>query len=674
MDYIPDSARFSNLAGGPLPLFRLFSLFCVLFTLGLSAPAAAQLSSVPAAPARTFHTQADLFSPVTATGTGDIVPLALRVRMEGNWKIYWRTPGDAGLPPALDWSGSENFKGHTMHWPAPHRFTIYDIDNIGYKHEAVFPLDIHVAEAGQPLSLNLKLDLLVCDDICVPETHTLHFALPGGEAAPSADAEAYARARAALPVPTHDGARFDRVWLDYDSGNRSFVVAEMTVADKPSDAVDLFIEHPAATVFGKPAVKHDGKTGKLTLRAPVHSTEPLDKIEADLSAGDLMLTYVDGAHAVEGTLALAPRPSDAPVQSVAKLGDKIVTFDYKILLLALLGGLVLNLMPCVLPVLSLKILSVVSHGGKDSRGVIFKNFMASAAGILFSFWLIAGVLVALKSAGETIGWGIQFQHPGFLAFLTIVVLGFAANMWGLFEIPLPRFIARHATPKSADEPTLAGHFLTGAFATLLATPCTAPFLGTAVGFALARGAVEIFTIFTFLGLGLALPYILLAVSPRVFKYMPRPGAWMVRLRKVLALALVATALWLGSILVTITATPTLAKGWEKFEQPRIAAELDAGKTVFVDVTADWCLTCKANKRFVLERDSVAAALDAENVVKLQADWTQRDEGIAAYLQSYGKYGIPFNIVYGPGAPDGIVLPELLTESAVLDALSEAAGE
>ncbi|HRJ65692.1 MAG TPA: thioredoxin family protein, partial [Alphaproteobacteria bacterium] len=165
-----------------------------------------------------------------------------------------------------------------------------------------------------------------------------------------------------------------------------------------------------------------------------------------------------------------------------------------------------------------------------------------------------------------------------------------------------------------------------------------------------------------------------AVSPRVFKYMPRPGAWMVRLRKVLALALVATALWLGSILVTITATPTLAKGWEKFEQPRIAAELDAGKTVFVDVTADWCLTCKANKRFVLERDSVAAALDAENVVKLQADWTQRDEGIAAYLQSYGKYGIPFNIVYGPGAPEGIVLPELLTESAVLDALSEAAGE
>ena len=674
MDYIPDSARFSNLAGGPLPLFRLFSLFCVLFTLGLNAPAAAQLSSVPAAPARTFHTQADLFSPITATGTGDIVPLALRVRMEGNWKIYWRTPGDAGLPPALDWSGSENFKGHTMHWPAPHRFTIYDIDNIGYKHEAVFPLDIHVAEAGQPLSLNLKLDLLVCDDICVPETHTLHFALPGGEAAPSAEAEAYARARAALPVPAHDGARFDRVWLDYDSGNRSFVVAEMTVADKPSDAVDLFIEHPAATVFGKPAVKHDGKTGKLTLRAPVHSTEPLDKIEADLSAGDLMLTYVDGAHAVEGTLALAPRPSDAPVQSVAKLGDKIVTFDYKILLLALLGGLVLNLMPCVLPVLSLKILSVVSHGGKDSRGVIFKNFMASAAGILFSFWLIAGVLVALKSAGETIGWGIQFQHPGFLAFLTIVVLGFAANMWGLFEIPLPRFIARHATPKSADEPTLAGHFLTGAFATLLATPCTAPFLGTAVGFALARGAVEIFTIFTFLGLGLALPYILLAVSPRVFKYMPRPGAWMVRLRKVLALALVATALWLGSILVTITATPTLAKGWEKFEQPRIAAELDAGKTVFVDVTADWCLTCKANKRFVLERDSVAAALDAENVVKLQADWTQRDEGIAAYLQSYGKYGIPFNIVYGPGAPEGIVLPELLTESAVLDALSEAAGE
>lgn len=657
-----------------MPLFRLFSLFLMLLTLGAAAPAAAQLSGMPQQAPRVFHTSAEIFSPVTATGDAQNVPAALRVRMEGNWKIYWRTPGDAGLPPALDWSGSENFADYTMHWPAPHRFTIFDIDNIGYKREAVFPLDIALSEAGKPLSLKLRLDLLVCDDICVPETHDIAFSLPAGAAAPSPHAEDYARARAQLPLPAHDGARFDRIWLDYDSGNRSFLVAEMTVAAAPHADTDLFIEHEAATVFGKPSVKHDARTGRLVLRAPVHSSEPLDKIQSDLSSGTLVLTYVSGAEAVEGALPLSPRPADAPVQSAAAARDRLAAFDYKILVFALIGGLILNLMPCVLPVLSLKILSVVSHGGADSRAVIFKNFMASAAGIIFSFWVIAGGLVLLKSAGETIGWGIQFQHPGFLVFLTIVVLLFAANMWGAFEIPLPRFIARHATPKSADEPTLLGHFLTGAFATLLATPCTAPFLGTAIGFALARGPVEIFTIFTFLGLGLALPYILLAVSPRVFKYMPKPGGWMIRLRKVLALALVATAVWLVSILATITATPALAKGWEKFDQPRIAQEVAAGRTVFVDVTADWCLTCKANKRFVLDREEVQFALSADNVVRLQADWTQRDETIAAYLQSYGKYGIPFNIVYGPAAPEGIVLPELLTQDAVLHALSEASGE
>lgn len=648
--------------------------------IALSAPANAQQSLGQQAQAYTqakpqvMHTQAEIFSPVTAVGTADSIPAALRIRMDGNWKIYWRTPGDAGLPPTLDWAGSRNLKDAALSWPVPHRFTIFDIDNIGYKHEAVFPLDIVPATPGEAVYLSLKLDLLVCDDICVPETHTVAFELPAGAAGPSAQAEDYARARAQLPVAAHDGARFDRVWLDYDSGNAAYVVAEMTLADKPADDADLFIEHPAAMVFGKPAIKHDEKTGKAVLRAPVRSSEPLDKIQSDLSQGELTLTYASGTGGVEGTAALSPRPADAPVASSATASDKIAAFDYKILLFALLGGVILNLMPCVLPVLSLKILSVVSHGGKDSRSVIFKNFMASAVGIIFSFWLIAGALVALKSAGETIGWGIQFQHPGFLAFLTVVVLLFAANMWGLFEIPLPRFIARHATPKSADEPTLAGHFLTGAFATLLATPCTAPFLGTAIGFALARGAFEIFTIFTFLGIGLALPYILLAVSPRVFKYMPRPGAWMVRLRKVLALALVATAVWLGSILLTITATPAMAPGWEKFDQTRIAPAVAEGRTVFVDVTADWCLTCKANKRFVLERTDVQVALSAENVVRLQADWTQRDETIAAYLQSYGKYGIPFNIVYGPGAPDGIVLPELLTQDAVIDALSEAAGE
>jgi suppressor for copper-sensitivity B len=316
----------------------------------------------------------------------------------------------------------------------------------------------------------------------------------------------------------------------------------------------------------------------------------------------------------------------------------------------------------------------LSHGGTESRAKVARNFGASAAGILFSFWVMAAFLALLKSAGQAVGWGIQFQHPAFLIFLIVTLLVFAANMWGAFEIPLPRFIARHIPAKHEHEPTLTGHFLTGAFATLLATPCTAPFLGTAVGFALAQDAGAIFAVFTMVGLGLAFPYLLLAVSPRLFRYMPRPGAWMAWLKKGLALALGVTAIWLASVLFSVTTTPALDEGWQIFDEALIAPAVKDGKVVVVDVTADWCLTCKANWKFVLEQDDVVDALSGPEIVRLQADWTRRDEKIGAYLQKYGRYGIPFNIVYGPARPDGVLLPELLTKQAVMDAVAEAAGE
>lgn len=620
------------------------------------------------------YTHIRLFSPATATGDAETVAVAVQVVMQEGWKIYWRTPGDSGLPPTFDWAGSDNLKTADIKWPAPHRFTIYDIDNIGYKDSVVFPIEITPQTIGAAQHLKLKVDLLVCSDICVPETHEVTFNLPAGTSSASDDMPLYAAALDTLPEPAAGTVLFEKAWLDFDSSNRNFLVVEMTGAKPPGADADLFIEHASGIVFGKPDISYDDKTNRLTLRAPAHTTEPLEVLTEKLSKGEIAVTFIDGTHAIDGTALYAPRPTTATVTGPS-MTAQISEFQWSILLFALLGGLILNLMPCVLPVLSLKVLSVVSHGGKDNRDVIFKNFMASAAGIIFSFWLIAGALVALKAAGETIGWGIQFQHPGFLIFLIVILLLFAANMWGAFEVPLPRFIARHASRnKTEDEPTLLGHFLTGAFATLLATPCTAPFLGTAVGFALARGALEIFSIFTFLGIGLALPYILLAVSPSVFKYMPKPGKWMVSLRKILALALLLTALWLGSVLASISTTPALDSGWTKFDKALIAPAVAEGHTVMVDVTADWCLTCKANKRFVLESTEIVEALSGDNIIRLQADWTQRDQDIAAYLQSFGKYGIPFNIVYGPAAPEGIVLPELLSREAVLNALTEAAGE
>jgi suppressor for copper-sensitivity B len=396
-------------------------------------------------------------------------------------------------------------------------------------------------------------------------------------------------------------------------------------------------------------------------------------------------------------------------------------------------------------VLSLKLLSAIGFAGAAPARVRL-GFLASAAGILASFLALAGALVALKAAGATIGWGIQFQQPLFLVFMTVLVTLFAANLWGLFEVPLPRAVADAlggTGPGAGDDSggeagggSLAGHFATGAFATLLATPCSAPFLGTAVGFALARGPVEIVSVFLALGIGLALPYLLVAAAPGLARLLPRPGRWMLTLRRLLGLALALTAAWLLGVLATqegavaalavgaAMVAATLALGllrrplggiaalalallsfgapllpdarpsgaaaaaadlgsdiaWVPFDRAAIAAEVAAGRTVFVDVTADWCITCQVNKSLVIHRGAVAERLSGAAgrgggaVVAMRADWTRPDPAIAAYLADHGRYGIPFNRVYGPGAPDGIALPELLTEAAVLDALERASAQ
>ncbi len=395
------------------------------------------------------------------------------------------------------------------------------------------------------------------------------------------------------------------------------------------------------------------------------------------------------------------------------------------------GGLILNLMPCVLPVLSLKVLSVVSHGGGDRREVR-RSFLASAAGILAAFLVLAGAAIGFRAAGFAVGWGMQFQQPVFLVVMLLIVALFGYSLLGLFEIRLPGTVADMAAKAGGPGPskTLRSHFLTGAFATLLATPCTAPFVGTALGFALSRGSTEILAIFTAMGVGLALPYLLIALFPRVATWLPRPGRWMLWMTRILGVALLGTAVWLVSVLagqigwestagvagiVALIAVVFLVRkylpaariaqkagyaaavlivaavagtaiapqvgradrgdeliAWVPFDRAAIPGLVAAGNTVFVDVTADWCLTCIYNKKAVLEQDAVRAMLnEGDGVVAMLADWTNPDPAIADYLASFGRYGIPFNAVYGPAHPDGVVLPELLTESAVLDAIAAA---
>jgi suppressor for copper-sensitivity B len=350
--------------------------------------------------------------------------------------------------------------------------------------------------------------------------------------------------------------------------------------------------------------------------------------------------------------------------------------------------------------------------------------------------VLATAAVALKALGMTVGWGIQFQQPLFLSAMAVVVGLFACNLFGLFEISLPGWAQGLGLIGTAGRtgPRVQGlraHFLTGAFATLLATPCSAPFLGTAVGFALARGPAEIYLIFTVLGLGLALPYLAIAAVPALVARLPRPGSWMIALRRVLGLVLAGTATWLLSVLAAqvgpgpplgigallvalglflwlgrltpkrrfaisaLTALLALAAlglstafatrndtvagvdagaeaRWRPLDLRRIHDLVSEGKVVFVDVTAEWCITCQINKSLVIDGRRVSERLNAEGVIAMRGDWTLPNEEISRYLESFGRYGIPFDAVYGPGAPEGLALPEILTVNAVIEALAQAA--
>jgi thiol:disulfide interchange protein len=401
---------------------------------------------------------------------------------------------------------------------------------------------------------------------------------------------------------------------------------------------------------------------------------------------------------------------------------------FSILLLAFLGGVILNAMPCVLPVLSLKFLSLVAGASHGRKGTVY-GALATTAGIFVSFWALALAAIAAKSAGSAVGWGVQFQNPAFVTGLLLVVILFSLNLWGLFEIPLPQKLAQ----LSGHGPTegLGGHFASGLFATLLATPCSAPFLGTALGFALSRPAGTILAVFTAVAVGLAAPYLLLAAVPGFARALPRPGAWMLTLRGFLGFLLAATAVWLLYVLggqlsrvhlagvqlavlalalcvwlvprlrgswarglawtgvlaamvvaVALAAAPAegesaaLAKGpvarlipWEPFDRTRAESVAEAGQAVFVDVTADWCFTCKVIEGRVLETEPVAEAFRRHGVLPMRADWTNRDPGIAKFLEDHGRFGIPFYLLYRPGL-EPRVFSELLTRETLLAAVAE----
>ena len=699
-----------------MTIFRLLAAL-LLLTLTVAPPralaAVSEAFSSEAVTARLVTAEDGVAPDATTLSAG------LHLDLRGAWKSYWRSPGEVGLPPTIDWTGSENVAGATMLWPAPTRFEAFGIENLGYADEVLMPLEIVLERPGERATLRGTVSLLVCETICVPERFELALDLGLGTGIDRDAAMLIAEGAARVPQPGEAAGISLEGAAIADDALTLRLASTRTLA-----APDIFPEIAGAT-FGPPDIRvADGGT-TLWARLP---------LTAKPKGGPTALTVRDGAFAAELPLVLgdaAPAPPDGTAVPVSERRSLTLMIG-----LALLGGLILNVMPCVLPVLSIKLASAVKLGGGD-LGRVRAGFLAAAAGVMAFVLALAVGTLALRSLGVAVGWGMQFQSPAFLAALVVILTVFAGNMAGAFEIALPgRLNAGLARAGSGGAGAGGGaragllpDFLTGAFAALLATPCSAPFLGTAVAFALSGSAADVLVIFTALGVGLALPYLLVALRPGMVRALPKPGPWMRWVRLALALALLATALWLALVLADTVgavaaaplglaalavaalvlaerlprrvpatlvalllvlgiAVPALAPAtpatvaaaresspfdWTAFDRTAIAPMVARGTVVFVDVTAAWCLTCKANKAATLDREPVASLLGGEGIVAMQADWTRPDEAIRLYLQANGRYGIPFNIVYGPGAPAGVPLPEILTDSAVLEAVEKARG-
>ena len=664
--------------------------------------------------AETEQGRVRLISAVAGVGSEGRLDLGLQFQLEPGWKIYWRSPGDAGYPPRLDWSASHNLADPTLSWPVPERFSLFGLETFGYGDEVVLPIAARAVDPAQGVALAAKLDFLVCEEICIPLEADLALALPSGAAASSSHGTLIETYRRLVPGEGAEaGLGFKSVGL---TGNLEEAVVEARATSEIAfETPDLLVEGPPAFSYGKPEVALEDEGRSAVIRVPVLARSGARSV---IEGKPLTVTLVDGRRGLETTVIARFAEGATPRFDLAGLAV--------ILGLAFIGGLILNVMPCVLPVLSLKLLSVVSHGGGE-RAQVRRSFLASAAGILASFLGLALLVLGLKGAGMAVGWGIQFQQPIFLVAMILVLMLFAWNLFGLFEFHLPRALG--GLGAQGDDKSLAGSFWTGALATLLATPCSAPYLGTAVGFALARGPLEIVAVFLALGLGMALPYVLVAAVPGLATRLPRPGAWMLWVKRVMGLALLGTAVWLltvlwaesglaaalavavmalatapvlwldlrrklapgvaaaailGLALAAFITPPTLGKpvaardaggagNWQTLEATQISGLVAQGKVVFVDVTADWCITCQYNKVQVLDDGRVAERLEAAGVVTLRGDWTRPEPAISAYLESFGRYGIPFNAVYGPGRPEGEALPELLTSDEVLQALQRARG-
>lgn len=573
--------------------------------------------------------------------------LLIDVKLENGWKTYWRSPGEGGIAPSIAWK--ENSPAVNWFWPTPARFDVAGITTQGYHQRVTFPLRV---QGKAPATLAGVLTLSTCSNVCLLTDYPFSVTPSSRDAGFAHD---YAQAMGRIPL-----AQGLTDTLQADARPGELIVTAQRSAGWTDPA--LFLDSVGEVDFGKPHIRVDGDTMRATV--PVHDS--WGEGAPGLRGQPLTLVLADNEVAQESELT----PGDAP----AAVGGGLPL--WQVVLMALAGGLILNLMPCVLPVLAMKLGSVLLVEDK-SRRQVRRQFLASVVGILASFMALALLMTILRLSNQALGWGIQFQNPWFIGVMMLVMLAFSASLFGLFTFRLPASLTTKLATHGGNG--LAGHFWQGAFATLLATPCSAPFLGTAVAVALTASLPTLWGLFLALGVGMSLPWLLVAMRPGLAQRLPRPGRWMNGLRRLLGLMMLGSAIWLATLLLPhlgFSSSPAEKErvNWQPLSEQAITDALAQHKRVFIDVTAEWCITCKVNKYNVLTTPSVQEALGQPDVVALRGDWTLPSDEITAFLNARGQVAVPYNQIYGPGLPQGQTLPTLLTRDNLLKTLAEAKGE
>ena len=684
--------------------------------------------------------RAELFASHTPVRAGEPFDLGVKLEIDEGWHTYWRYAGAAGAPSHVGWELPPGLQAGELRWEAPQKFDEEGLVVYGYGEETVLSAEVTgVPEAADSLAIAAEVSWLVCREVCIPGDTLLTLGLPLAVAASPANEDLFERHRQRLPRTWAGPDEPVRLQHRVTEGPEGEETVALTIIPEDGDMVvdgatpDFYPIDGEGFLLDPPSRRLDPGTSQVHLQLTLYPDG--EEKPAELT-GVIVYRRSGDARPSYRTVSLDLDSGRGPGLSAMEFtGAKPASGSLPAyLLFALLGGLILNLMPCVFPVISLKVLGFVSQAG-ESRARARQLGLAFSAGVVATFLGLAGAVLLLKSGGEQIGWGFQFQSPAFVIFLSALVFLLSLSLFGLITVRIA--VGQGNLGGLADGEGIPGSFFNGVLATILATPCTAPFLGTALGFAFSQSAGVTVGIFMVTGLGMALPYVLLAVEPGWLRFLPRPGPWMERFKQLMGFLLAATALWLLWVLgkqlgveaviwtaafllalamaawipgqwidlrssrrqrafawvaaAAITAAayggflhpllaaerqlseaPAESAGWLAFSQDEIERQVAAGRHVFIDFTAEWCWTCKVNKRAVLDTEEVRDRFSRHDVALVRADWTNRNPEITGLLRAFGRSGVPLYVIFPGGRIDApLVLPEVITSGILFEALEEA---